>query len=224
MSTYTVLTGAKTTEGSIKEWLNHSGAPSATLLTEAQSWIYQRLRVRQMITTATGTLAADADTITLPTGYKGSVLFMFTGSSSVSKAHVTKKTIDFVVSNFNYDGSGNRTTGRPQYWAADASNIQFEVKADQGYPYLFMYYKALAALAATTNETNFLTDDYPTLLRATVLYKGYEWTKNEREKVYWLGIATSEIGKANEDSDLELAGTDLAVSIGEGNLSVSIGG
>ena len=53
---YSDLVATKTTAGSIKQWLNHDGVPSTTILEEAEAWVYQRLRIRQMITSSAGTL------------------------------------------------------------------------------------------------------------------------------------------------------------------------
>ncbi len=213
MSNYTTLVAAKTTDGSIKNWVNDSRVPSTTILTEAQAWIYQRLRVRQMLKTATGTLATNSDTIALDTTYRARYFFMFTG---VDKAIPSSRLLDDVLSAFSYDSAGNRTTGQPTMWATDEVNIQFELRANKGYPYLFKYYGALAPLAASSNETNFLTNVYPSLLRAICLHYAYEHLKDAPKTTYWLAKAEQQIAAANIDSDRELAGVEMQMQIGGG--------
>jgi len=210
---YTDLVGAKTVDGSIKQWVNHSEVPSTTILTNAEAWIYERLRVRQMLATATGTLTADtSNSITLPTTYRGPLHLMFPGSATSAKHLPARKTIDFIRDNINYDGAGAQTVGRPQYWGTDASNILFETIVDKAYPYDFMFYSALAALSGS-NLTNFLTTEYPHLLLAVCAYFSYEWLRNSQEKVYWLKVAEGEISESSKESDMELQGVDLAVAI-----------
>lgn len=207
----TALLGTRTVDGSIKQYVNHADVPSSIVLVQAEQWIYERLRIREMLTSATGTLSSAADTISLPSRYRQPYHFMFTASATVAKFKPVRKTLDDVIGAFEYDADGNRTTGRPQTWSTDASNIQFDRKADQSYPYRFDYYQALAPLAASTNETNVLTDRLPRLLYATCNAFAQEWLKNEREKSYWLSVAMGEIDRANVTSDMEMDGVDLAV-------------
>lgn len=207
----TALLGARTVDGSIKQYVNHSEVPSAIMLVQAEQWIYDRLRIREMQTAAAGTLSAAADTLSLPARYRQPYHFMFTGNGTVSKSIPTHTTLDVVIGRFEYDSSGNRTTGRPQIWSTDAANVQFDRKADQAYPYRFDYYQALAPLAASTNETNVLTDRFPRLLYAACNAMAQEWLKNEREKSYWLSIAMGEIERANATSDMELDGAEIIV-------------
>ena len=215
---YVALTGTKTTAGSIQQWLNHDGVPSATLLEEAEAWIYQRLRIRQMITSVAGTLTTSVGSFATPARYKQPVFFHFTATSTTAKSIPVKKTLEYVLSNFQYDGDGNQTTGRPQVWAADAANIVFEKLSDKDYPYTLYYYQALPPLSTNTAAggvsltTNALTADYPKLVRATCMMLGYEFLKDEREKLYWMKVAEGEVDQADIDSDTELSGVDIAVS------------
>ena len=193
MANFTTLTGSKTTPGSIKEAINHSGIPVTQILSDAEAWIYQRLRVREMLASTTGTLAAASDTISLSslTGYKSPFFLMFTGTAFTPKFVPERRSLDFVLRSWGYDGDGVRSVGRPYCWASDATTIQFDTIADTAYPYLLRYYRALPALAAD-NETNFLTDSYPRLLRAVCYAFANEWKKDEREKAYWFQVAEKE--------------------------------
>ncbi len=212
MTGYVDLVGDREQDGSIKNWCNNSSVPSATILIEAQAWIYQKVRCRQMIATATGTLASGADTITLPTRYRQPIFLFFSGTASVGKHIPSHKPLDWVKAKWSYDGAGVRSTGRPQFWATDADNIQFEINADQAYSYDFLHYAALANLDNTTG-TNFLTETYPKLLRAACMHFGYEFLKDDENKNYWGNVAMSEIFDVNADSDRELATTEFDMDI-----------
>lgn len=211
----TTLLAAKTTDGSIKNWLNAGDAPSSDILTEAQAFIYQGLRVRQMLKTTTGTLTANTSkSIALPSDYKSPKHLYFPGGASTAKVTLTYKTIEFLRDAFTYDGSGNLITATPQYWATDASNILFESIVPYAYPFDFLYYGSLTALAVSSNETNFLTNEYPRLLRYVCLMIGNEWKKNDREKIYYQKLAVDAINAVNVEGDQALEGIALSVMIG----------
>jgi hypothetical protein len=213
---YETLVGDKDEDGSIRNWMNHSGVPASTILTMSEQDIYRDLRVRQMLQTATGTLSQDAGTITLPTNYKQLYFFMFTGAN---KSIPTKKLLDEVTAHWNYDSSGNRTTGTPRLFAADGSTIVFDTQAYTDLTYMFRYYGSLTALS-NSNPTNFLTDEYPHLLYCACMTKGNEWTKNEREKAYWLRLYQDEVYRANKETDQEMAGVEMDMVVNGGDEAV----
>ena len=66
---YTTLVSDNTTNGSIKYWINYSRIDAAGILTDAQAWIYQRLRVRDMLQTADVTISSGASTAAFPSDY-----------------------------------------------------------------------------------------------------------------------------------------------------------
>lgn len=211
---YDELIGDRQTHGSIRNWINNSSIPSTTVLTEAQAWIYQRLRVRQMLKTDTGTLTAGTDdSITLPSDFRQPKTLMFTGTATTGKWRPRLYTLEEVLDAFEWDGDGNRTQGAPQRWAVDATKIQFEVVVDKAYPYRLDYYAALEALGPT-NTTNFLTDEYPTLLRCACLFKAAEFLRAERDRAYWANQALREIAEADIESDkAQFEGADLEITV-----------
>jgi len=210
---YSTLVGAKTVAGSIKEKVNHANIPIAQIVTDAEAWIYQRLRVREMLAHTTGTLTTSTYQSVLPALFRASKFFMFTANGTVAKSEPTKELLETVLQNWSYDGTGARTVGKPQMYAADGTTLTFEIEADQNYPWHLLNYQAAAALVGTTNETNFLTGTYPHILRATSYFQAYQWMKNEREKLYWRKVAEGEIEQANVESDFELIDTDIVMEI-----------
>ncbi|MCP5087936.1 MAG: hypothetical protein GY952_14175 [Rhodobacteraceae bacterium] len=198
--TYTILTGTKSTEDSIKYWLNWGKAPSAAILRNAESWIYQFLRVREMRVRKTGTIAADDTTITLPTGYVEHIQLMLTGSH---QCKITMLDEELFELNLAYDGATvNLVAGTPTYFTTDGTLAYLNTKAAEAYTYAWWHYATPTALSGS-NETNFLTTRYPALLQAACLYWANMFRKDEAEAERWSNIAMGLIGQAQVEVDRE---------------------
>ena len=209
--TYTTLIGDKATEGSVRNWVNDALIPASQVIHEAEQFIYQRLRVREMIIEQTGTYgSSDSGVLTLDTAYRSPILLQFTGVNRVFPKH---KLLDFVSTQFGYDSAGVRITGTPQYWATNATQIVFEVFADKTFNFQLLYHGSLAALASTSNETNFLTDRYPRLFRTILMGIAYEWQEDDKRAVQYLTKGEALIFETEVEKDLELTGADLAVQV-----------
>ena len=170
-----------------------------------------------MLLTATGTITTSTSHIVLPTDFKQAKLLQFTPNGTTGKHVPELRNIDSVWERIGYGTSTLRATGLPQYWGLDGTSIQFELRANVNYPYRLDYYRSLPALTSATGgvgtTTNFLTSEYPRLLRSICNALSYEWLKNEKEKLYWLSVAEKEVFEANTDTD-ELEGADLRMEIG----------
>lgn len=210
--TYSTLVADRDTAGSIKEWVNATDIPSTTILAEAEASIYRDLRVREMLTKSTGTLAAGASAIALSTfpRYRQTYLLKFTGEGGTREILAEPLTLPDVVEKIHWDANGDRVTGPPQFWATDADNIVFDLEADQSYSYWFWYYQALESLSVS-NETNFLTDKYPSMLRSACLMFAAEWRKDSQERAYYERMLGGLILAASVDSDREMAGTQITI-------------
>jgi hypothetical protein len=170
-SSFTTLTGAKTVAGSLKRWANHDTLDSEGILTEAEAWIYQRLRTKEMQTIATGTVAIGQDGFALPTGFLAPLRFsIHDGQQDLNYQHEQ-------LINLTLDTDGALPDGTPTSFAIMENAIQFNTVADEAFDYTFRYYAAPTALSAS-NETNFLTVRYPTLLRRVGLMFAYEFLKH----------------------------------------------
>lgn len=64
--TYTTLTGAKTSPGSIMNWVSYSKLDTVTILDEAQSLLFQMLRVREMHAEWMFSIAESGSQVLLP--------------------------------------------------------------------------------------------------------------------------------------------------------------
>jgi len=214
MTDYNTLIGAATTAGSLKQMVNNSTVPAANMVTKAEAWVYDRLRIREMIAGTTGTLTASIDTIPLPARFRDPVKFFFTPDGTSAKYTPRFKPLDQVLDEWSYDSAGVRVNSRPRSWAVTGTVMQLSSPADLNYPGSLHYYQAMPALStATASATNVLTDRYPVMFDAACTFQAYEFLRNEKEKVYWRAVAQREIDEANRRADQAYAGSDLTMEV-----------
>ena len=206
--TYTMLVADKTTNGSIREWVNNSLIPSTLILTLAEQYIYQELRVREMLTLTIGQTIVGNDYVSLPANYRSPRSFWFSGAE---KSKVRHKTLEYVEEHVQYETDGSVLQSKPQFYFANETQVRFEVRAKEVYPYRFWHYAAKAALASD-NATNFLTERYALLLYYACAFQAYLWLRNEGEQAKYKALADEMIEKINIEADEEM-GRDLEADI-----------
>lgn len=199
--TYTILTGAKDTEGSIKYWVRHTEVPSAYILARAQDAIYQILRVREMVKRSEGTIPEDAMTLAIPADMLEPIALLRRGSYKGKIIILDQEHFESRVGE-NPDDSNDPYPGTPCIATYDQSYFYFDAKADQDYPYRLWYMHKPALLASSTNETNFLTTRYPNILEAMCKHYAYAHRENEGQASTELEKASAFITKANEEYDM----------------------
>lgn len=195
MATYTILTGVKTTSGSIANWVNRSDLPVATILEEAEAYIYERLRVREMQAIATLTFAADGNTAALPTDFLDPIEYR-PYNYGEPLLYVSETTLEA-----HRDESGVLFEGTPSRWAIIGDTAYVDVACSEAFAGKLMYYKRPTALSGS-NETNFLTTRYPTLLRHALMGKAFEHMKDWTAAMQYLQMAEGKIGEAMATNDL----------------------
>lgn len=209
VSNYSALIATKSTPGSLCHWLNSDAVPVTTIISDAQAEIWRRLRVRQMLATTTGSMSVGSNTITLPADYIAARSIVYTGTY---KDYPLKRVQPEDVENsFMYDNGGAALNDKPRAFYVLASTVQLNCPADVAYPYRMLYFAEPAVLAVSTNETNFLTDRMPRLLRAMCMAYGNEWLKSAEERAYWLQIAGEMIETLNTEADFEMRNAELIV-------------
>lgn len=192
---FSTLTAAKTTAGSIANWVNRSDLPTTNILIESEAKIYERLRVREMQTVATLTVNADANTASLPSdfldpiewrpyGWAEPILFVAEGSLESHR-----------------DSDGDLYEGTPTRWSVLGETAYVDVSCSEAFSGKLMYYKRPAALSVS-NETNFLTIRYPSLLRIACLSLAYEHMKDMGNANTYMQMLEMKIAEANATNDL----------------------
>lgn len=207
MSTFTVLTGAKTVDGSIRNWVNRgSDLPATTILTEAQAWIFtesdKALRVRKMMAEDVLTFSAGLNEANLPADFLDPIEYL---------PYEWWEALPYVVRTslrIERDSSGNVLAGEPSCWAILGTTAQVDRAPSTAFSGILAYYAKPTALSGA-NETNFLTDDYPTLLRHACLGKAYSHMKDYQRSTAEFSMAKALIAEINKVDDLYLRGARL---------------
>lgn len=192
--TYTILTGTKATEGSIKYWANHSLVPSDQVLTEAEAYIYQYLRIREMRTTAPIAISAGQSTFTLPTAFLEPIQLLFDGwADPLEYVH------ESLLRRYK-DSTGALYTGEPCQWAIVDETGQLDTELVDALAGDMIYYATPTALSGS-NETNWLTDRYPTMLRYACMAFAYDHRKRRTDATEMRALCMGQIEAANTESD-----------------------
>lgn len=195
MATYTTLTGAKTVSGSIANWVNRSDLPTSEILTEAEALIYETLRVREMLARSVLTFAADTQTASLPTGFLDPIGF---------QPYAWGSDLPFVHENTlgeSRDEDGVLQSGTPSRWSIVGETAYVDVLPTETFAGILLYYKSPTALSGS-NETNFLTNRYPSLLRYACMAKAFEHMKDTENATGYLGLMQQAIERANASNEM----------------------
>lgn len=192
---WTTLTAAKTTLGSIANFVNRSDLPTANILIEAEAKIYERLRVREMLSIATLTVAADANSTSLPSDFLDPIEWRPYGWGTPI-LFVSEGTLEA-----HRDDDGVLFDGTPSRWSIVGETAYVDVACSSAFSGKLMYYARPAALSST-NETNFLTIRYPGLIRAACLSTAYEHMKDMQSAASYMQILESKIGEANATNEM----------------------
>jgi len=75
------------------------------------------------------------------------------------------------------------------------------VLPEEAFSGILLYYKQPTALSGS-NETNFLTNRYPSLLRYACMAKAYEHMKDTENATGYLALAMQQIDKANASNEM----------------------
>jgi hypothetical protein len=194
---YTTLTGAKTSEGSLKYWINYSKLDVGAALEDAQALIFQTLRVREMQAAATVSISSGSETAALPTGYLAS-LSMRDVTNNADLEHVQWEDLE----QYRDFSSGDISTGKPCRYSVFNELFQFDTKADAAITARVLYYKSPDQLSGS-NETNFLTTRYPHLLRAACLAAGYDQMRNTEAYTIAMQRMAAFIASINTQAEID---------------------
>jgi hypothetical protein len=206
MTSYTTLTGAKTTEGSIKWLVNYERIDTAGALTDAQAYIYGALRVREMLASASVTISLGAITASLPTGFLDPLLLRaYYGT-------LTNLPPGMFLDARVTEDDGTYIDGDPTCYSVYNEVFNFDFQPEAAITATCLYYKQPTALGAL-NTSNWLCTRYPNILRHACQYYAYLQMENDTQAERHKKLADELIGRANVESDLTLRGADVLVTV-----------
>jgi hypothetical protein len=196
--TYTVLTGSKETEGSIKNMINFADLPASTILTNAQSLIYSFMRVREMKQKITDTFTTGDTDDSLPVRFQEPIAVHLIGNN---KQELKIYPPDDFERMLGYEtDTTDLLEGAPSFCTINTSHILINVTCDDDYDYSMWYFSYPEALSAT-NETNFLTDRYPHILTAAIRHFAFDHRQADAKAATELKKCMGYIEKANIEAD-----------------------
>lgn len=193
------LTANKGTEGSIKNWVNHSVVPVETVITEAEALIFQRLRVISMLTLLEGSLSDGDQTIDISAlRFLQPRSFYLTGDYQQKVTLRQQEVFELALA---WDTDGTLAEGTPTDYMHNRSTIYLNREADATIPYRIWYYAKPVPLSES-NVTNLLTTDYPHILREACLAVAYQFRKDSTRRGEALQALAAYIEMAQVDSDM----------------------
>src|SRR4051794_26574266 len=139
---YTTLVGLVSDVGSIKYWINYTRIDSAG--TEAEAWIYARLRVQEMLATDDVAIALNGTSAAFPTGYMDPIHFGIPGWQPLIKFVDPER----FRAGLGWDQSAVLPVNMPSRWTRLDGQIALNSKADRAYTAKMAFYKRPTALGA----------------------------------------------------------------------------
>lgn len=201
---YTTLVAAADVPGSIKYAINYSRIDSEGILAEAQAWIYQRVRLSLMIATADVSIALAASTATKPERFLDPIHFSIPG---YVPRIALREPDQFRTDLARLLADETLPEGPPTYWA-NINGIHFNTASDLAYTAKMVFYQRPEYLA-DDNETNWLTDRYPSLLRRTCLMLAAEARKEWDTMSQSELRALADIEEIKKEDELNMRGLEL---------------
>lgn len=201
---YTTLIGPVTQAGSIAFHINYSRLDTVGILEEAQLWIYAKLRVFEMTDVADIPIAQYATEAALPDRFLDPIQFAIPGYCS----RLRFNDIERFRSRLSWDETAALPVAMPTIWTRVGAAIQFNSRSDIAYTGRLTFYRR-PELLSLSNESNWLTERHPTLVRRVCLMLSAELRKEydmmDRAEIR----ALSQIEEIKAESDLTYRGSEL---------------
>jgi hypothetical protein len=182
----------------------------------------------------TTTTSSNTVSVNLPGhGFTQASVFYTTGAAAFNGATITGTfpingitdannfTIDISILGPTPSGSGSGggaavtyicdaiVPGTPLFWAIWDERVQFDQPAFQTTLCRLHYYQSLPLLAKTSNETNFLTNRYPKLMRVACLAAAAEFMKDDAEYQKYVTRLVQSIEAISMENDMHERGMEL---------------
>jgi len=197
--TYTTLSGAVTSAGSIKRWVSYSDIDVDTIIEEAQTLVFTTMRVREMRTFFTPLSMSIGDYYkALPTGFLDPISL----KDITNGFELQMITDEQLAINRVYD-SGVLVSSIPTEYAiftdeaAGVEGFQFPYKYESAAT-LHLYGYKTPTLVSGSNASNFLTNRYPFLMRkacialaANHMNNPEKYAQEKQELIELIGLVNS---------------------------------
>ena len=208
---WTALVGGRGRVGSIRSWVN-ADVPSAEIITLAEDWLAQHLRVRKMVKRTTVSLAENDSSVTLSTSisdFLDPIRVELRGYGPLIYYH--EDDIDMLQ---GADEDGTLNAGIPTYFAIVGGTMMFDCKCDDDYTLIVTHYFRPAALSSSST-TNEYTSNYSSLFKAICMafaYASPPLNNDEKASNYFMA-ASQYVEKILQMDDLSRRTQQLPVMV-----------
>jgi hypothetical protein len=200
------ITDYATLQTEVAGWLHRSDLTTSItgFIQLGENRIYRDLRVRQMETALSATIAAGV--IAVPSGYL-EMKYAYVSGSPATK--MSRKDAEWIYANYPTRSSG----GVPKFFAREAETFIFGPYPDSTYTVTGLYYKRLSALS-DTNTTNWLTSDVPDLILFASMCEAAPWLQDDARIPLWeKKYAQIKEQVVRNDQQEEFSGSPLAATV-----------
>ena len=150
------------------------------------------LRVKDMLTTATGTLTAGTATLAQPSDFLSvESFYITTGGESIMQTFVTPTALEQTVA--------SDSSGQPTHIAVIGSNFKLKPIPDSAYNYTLLYYQNVPVLTTDT-DTNWVLTNHPDAYLYGVLVFGGIYLNDSRVQE-WSTLFTRALQGIRGESD-----------------------
>jgi hypothetical protein len=197
-----------TTYAEIKDatlrWLNREGFTELDtdiedMMAIGQRTIWRRANLNAMLTVST--LTVDAASETAPADLlRLKSLTLQKGSQSYDLRSVPLRQLYLA-----------HDTGQPRFFSVVGTSIYFGPTPDQEYTVDIIYYAALTNVS-TSNDSNWVSDNYPELIIWATMYEALLWLKDDNRAAVYFSRMNSLIDEIMEsERELHYEGGSLSV-------------
>lgn len=163
---YNTLVASKGTPGSLANWANYGLFDTTSVLEDAQAFLYTTLRCREMRSELLAlNIPQGASAVGLPSDFLDPIVVLNQWMRGLKLRD--PRTLLQRMGTTGNPPSGF-VTGLPTSYAIFGEMYNFDLAANAALAYWQVYYQR-PALLSPTNNTNFLTNRYPHVLRGAIL-------------------------------------------------------
>jgi hypothetical protein len=175
-----IINSYATLKTQVLAWIHRDGDVALTVEAEelvqfGENRIYRDLRVRQMETALSATMASGV--LAVPTGY---IEMKHARIDGTPTNKLERKDAEWIYHNYPSRSAG----GRPRYFAREGDSFIFGQYPDSDYTVKGSYYKRLTALS-DDNTTNWLITDAPDLILFAALCEAEPYIQNDERIALW---------------------------------------
>lgn len=148
------ITSYSELQTAVQNWLDDTNTLPAARCQEfialAEADINRRLRVREMLETATGVLTAGTATLALPAGFAGAMVLTVTSSG-------TEYPLSLMSNPAAAEAYTSYGSGLPRHFTIEGDNLRLYPTPDSAYSYTLRYWMKVPLLSNSTATTWLLT-------------------------------------------------------------------